>query len=55
MELYTVNEIAKIMKVTRSVVYKWVNDGMPHTTLPSGRKRFDLDEVISWCDQKSGD
>ena len=52
MQLYTVNEVAKIMKVTRAVVYGWLKEGLPHTKLPSGRKRFDLEKVIEWCDNQ---
>lgn len=50
MERFTVNQVAKAMKVSRATVYKWIKKGMPYYTTPGGRYRFDLKEVAEWCD-----
>ena len=51
MERFTVNEVAKAMKVSRTTVYKWIKLGMPYYTTPSGRYRFDLEQIANWCDR----
>ena len=50
MELFTVNELTKIMKVSRTTVYHWVKLGMPYYKTPGGRYRFKVEEVAIWCD-----
>ena len=51
MELLTVNELADYYKVERTTIYAWLKKGLPYEVTPSGRKRFDLINVATWCDK----
>ena len=44
-------ELADIMKVKPRTVNNWINKGMPYSRTPGGHTRFDLDEVVTWCDK----
>jgi len=40
-DIYTVDELAKILKVSRATIYKWVQSGkIPHTKPNSGKVLF---------------
>lgn len=48
-QLMKLNELAQYFGVTRQTVYTWINKlNLPHTSTPGGSKRFDLEEVIEW-------
>lgn len=48
--MLTVNQIAAHFNVGRQTIYKWIKLGMPYTTMVSGRKRFDLEKVMTWIE-----
>lgn len=52
-KLLTVNELAEYYSMSRETVYNWINRGCPYRELPSGRKRFKLSDVATWCDDEA--
>lgn len=52
MNLLTVEEIAKELKVTRQTIYQWRKDGMPF--LRMGRLiRFEQEKVMEWLKENA--
>ena len=51
-ELLTVNQLAKHYGVDRSTVYRWIKEGLPFRTTPSGLKRFTLESIEIWLSEK---
>ena len=49
---YTVNELADLYGVSRTTIYKWVRKGMPHETTPGGRKRFNVEDINKWSQNR---
>lgn len=53
-QLYTTQEIAKMLSVSEKTIYNFRLEGMPYKTL--GRSvRFDADEVIEWVDNQNNE
>jgi len=50
-KLLTINELAEYYSVSRQTIWRWLKDGLPYRELPSGHKRFKLEDVATWCDQ----
>lgn len=48
-KLLTADEVAELLSVDRSTIYRWVDaGGMPAFRLAPGTLRFDLDMVDDW-------
>lgn len=50
-KILTTDELTDYLSVTRQSVYNWRKEGMPYKKLGS-LVRFDLDEVLSWLEEK---
>lgn len=48
--LLCINDVMKMVKVSRSTVYTWINAGLPY--LKIGRSiRFNEADLVSWLEQ----
>ena len=50
-DLLTVNELAKIAKVSRQTIYSWIKEGLKPETLKP--KRFLWKDVKDWMNSRS--
>jgi len=48
MEILTIDEVAKLIKVKRSTLYSWVSEGSIPSFKANGLIRFDKEEVLNW-------
>lgn len=48
MELVTIKEVSKFLKVKESTLYSWVHNGSIPSYKLNGLLRFELDEVREW-------
>ncbi len=48
MQLITVKELSKIIKVKESTLYAWANKGLIPCHKLNNLLRFDLDEIETW-------
>lgn len=50
MELLTAKELANILKIDRTTIYRMVKRGMPYKVV-GARKRFILEDVLKWQEE----
>jgi excisionase family DNA binding protein len=48
MKLATVNDVANVLKVKKSTLYAWVNQGAIPSYKLNGLIRFEMDEIEEW-------
>lgn len=52
MELITAKQLQEKLNVSRSTVYRWRKEGMPHKKIGHKTIRYDLDKVMEWLEDK---
>jgi len=52
MELITIKELEKKIKVSNTTIYKFINQGMPVFKV-CGKNLFDLNRVLEWMENIS--
>ena len=50
MNIVTVNELEKILKVSKKTLYQWAELGQIPSIKIQGCLRFDLDDVMKWVE-----
>jgi len=48
----TAGELMEKLNISRSTLYRWRKDGMPHEKLGHKTIRYDFDEVKEWLRQR---
>ena len=51
-QFLTITQLADVYGVSRTSVYKWLKLGIPYSELPTGGKRFELNAVRDWSDNR---
>jgi predicted site-specific integrase-resolvase len=46
--MLTHRELQEHFRVSKWTADQWVKQGIPHTPLPNGQRRYDLAEVKAW-------
>jgi excisionase family DNA binding protein len=46
--LYSEREMMKLLKISRSTIMRWRNEGLPHKRLNGRTVRYSLEEVTGW-------
>ena len=46
-DVWTIEDVRRYFKVSRSTVYEWMNEGLPSVKI-GGSLRFDRSDVVAW-------
>jgi excisionase family DNA binding protein len=49
--LLTIRELSKILKINKSTLYQWVNEGKIPYIRMGGIIRFRKNDIVKWLDQ----
>lgn len=47
-ELVNAKQLAEILNVTRTTIYRWKKQGLPCIEFSTGTSRFRMSEVLAW-------
>jgi excisionase family DNA binding protein len=53
MSLISAGDLQKELGISRSTLYRWRKEGMPHKKMGHKTIRYDLAEVMKWLEERN--